>query len=146
MIRSDQGLKTTEERIRECETELTRHHREADAGAQPSSNVDFHLQALETFSLSMKAEANEHRRICAGELPVINSKGDIGCLLIAMRIRKDWSQEQLSDAPGASARQVCRDERNEYFGIAVDRVQRILEACSKFTATATGGNMSGHAS
>ena len=75
----------------------------------------------------MQAEVEEYHRIRAGELPVIHSFSDIGRLLIAIRIWKGWSQKQLADALGVSAAQVCRDERNEYFGIAVDRVQKILD-------------------
>lgn len=38
------------------------------------------------------------------------------------------SQKELADRLGVSEAQVSRDERNEYHGITVERVRRILDA------------------
>jgi transcriptional regulator with XRE-family HTH domain len=49
-------------------------------------------------------------------------------MLIGVRIALGLSQRELAEKLGVHESQVSRDERNEYYGIAVERVSRILEA------------------
>lgn len=44
-----------------------------------------------------------------------------------MRIAFDMSQKEFAEALGVSEAQVSRVETDEYHGITVDKVQRILE-------------------
>ena len=48
--------------------------------------------------------------------------------MICLRIAKDLSQAELANRLGVDPSQVSRDERNEYHGITLERVAKILEA------------------
>ncbi len=52
----------------------------------------------------------------------------IGQLLVALRIAQGITQRELAERLGVHGSQVSRDERNEYHGVTVERVQRILDA------------------
>lgn len=45
-----------------------------------------------------------------------------------MRITRGLTQRKLADLLGVSETMVSRDERNEYHGITVERVNKIIEA------------------
>ena len=47
---------------------------------------------------------------------------------MALRIAQGLSQRELAERLAVHESQVSRDERNEYHGITVDRVERILDA------------------
>lgn len=52
----------------------------------------------------------------------------MGQLLISLRIAQGVSQRELAKRLKVHESQVSRDERNEYFGITLDRAVRILDA------------------
>src|SRR5262245_34676360 len=59
----------------------------------------------------------------------------IGRLLIALRIANGLTQRELARRLGVDESQVSRDERNEYYGITVERAQRILDALGATVVT-----------
>ena len=48
-------------------------------------------------------------------------------MLIAVRIALGLSQRQFAKRLGVHPTQVCRDERNEYHGITIERAAAILD-------------------
>ena len=52
----------------------------------------------------------------------------VGPLLITSRIAQGISQRELARRLGVHESQVSRDERNEYFGITLERAAKILDA------------------
>ncbi len=82
--------------------------------------------------LSFRAQLNEevewYERARRRDFEVSQDIRDIGRTLIALRIANGLSQKELAERLKVSEAQVSRDERNEYHGIGLDRVQRILEA------------------
>ena len=52
----------------------------------------------------------------------------LGHLLIAVRIAQGVSQRELARRLDVHESQVSRDERNEYFGITLERAIKILDA------------------
>ncbi len=51
----------------------------------------------------------------------------LGRMLVALRIALGFTQRELAERLGVHESQVSRDESNEYHGITVDRVSRILD-------------------
>jgi transcriptional regulator with XRE-family HTH domain len=49
-------------------------------------------------------------------------------LLTGLRIAQGVSQRELARRLGVHESQVSRDERNEYFGITVERAVKVLDA------------------
>jgi transcriptional regulator with XRE-family HTH domain len=52
----------------------------------------------------------------------------LGQLLIALRVAQGISQRELARRLGVHESQVSRDERNEYFGITLERAVKVLDA------------------
>jgi DNA-directed RNA polymerase specialized sigma subunit len=86
------------------------------------------MQPMESFRQQLEEEVHVYERMKRGELDVLHSLTSIGRWLIGIRIARGMTQRQLADRLGVGESQVSRDERNEYYGITVERAQRILEA------------------
>jgi transcriptional regulator with XRE-family HTH domain len=52
----------------------------------------------------------------------------LGHLSISVRIAEGISQRELARRLGVHESQVSRDERNEYFGITLERAVKVLDA------------------
>ena len=89
-------------------------------------------QMLEMESISLipqiKDEVKEYENIKAGKFPAYMKKlENIGYLLIALRIHKGWSQSELAKKLNIKPSQVCRNERNEYYGVSMPTVRKMLK-------------------
>jgi len=99
----------------------------AAAGLNPEE-IERAMQPLRSFRAQLEDEIAWYEAVRRGNLPTIHQMSDVGRLLIALRIFKGMSQRDLAERLGVSESVVSRDERNEYHGISVDRVQKILNA------------------
>ena len=63
-----------------------------------------------------------------GEFEELDNLRGVGHLLITSRIAQGISQHELARRLGVHETQVSRDERNEYFGITLERAAKILDA------------------
>lgn len=76
----------------------------------------------------MKDQLKEYESIKKGEIPEYMKKFDnFGLLLIALRIKKGWSQSQLARSMNIKPSQVSRNERNEYHGVSLPTIKKILK-------------------
>ena len=69
-----------------------------------------------------------YERLKRAKFDELRNLEGLGQLLVGLRIATGLTQRQLADRLGVHESQVSRDERNEYFGVTVDRVNHILEA------------------
>jgi ribosome-binding protein aMBF1 (putative translation factor) len=67
-------------------------------------------------------------RLKRGEFEDLENFRGFGHLLISLRIAKGVSQRELTKRLSVHESQVSRDERNEYFGITLERAIKILDA------------------
>jgi len=86
------------------------------------------MQPMESFRQQLEEEVHAYERMKRGVFDVLHSLTGIGRWLIAIRISRGMTQRELAERLGVSEAQVSRDERHEYYGITVERAQRILEA------------------
>ncbi|MFC0852771.1 helix-turn-helix transcriptional regulator [Halalkalibacter oceani] len=70
-----------------------------------------------------------------GEFDPIISLHQLGKTLIAYRIYLGMSQQDLAERLGVSPSQVSRDERNEYYGARLERLQQVMEAMKMVSKT-----------
>ena len=61
-----------------------------------------------------------------GEFDVLRNLDRLGELLIAVRIYLGLTQAELAERLGVDPSVVCRDERNEYHGVTLERAVKIL--------------------
>ena len=83
---------------------------------------------MESFHLQLKEEVESYERLKRGEFEELDNLRGLGHLLIALRIAQGISQRELAKRLHAHESQVSRDERNEYFGITLERAMKILDA------------------
>ncbi len=81
-----------------------------------------------SFRAQLEDEVCWYERIRRRDFGVLENLSALGTTLIALRIANGYSQKELADRMGVSEAQVSRDERNEYHGITVERVQKVLDA------------------
>jgi ribosome-binding protein aMBF1 (putative translation factor) len=86
------------------------------------------LDPIISFHLQLAEEAEGYEKLRRREFSELKNFEGLGRLLVAVRIAMGLSQRDLAAKLGVHESQVSRDERNEYFGITVDRASRIIDA------------------
>ncbi|HXS13902.1 MAG TPA: helix-turn-helix transcriptional regulator, partial [Acidobacteriaceae bacterium] len=76
----------------------------------------------------LKEEVESYERLKRGEFDELENLRGLGHLLISLRIAKGISERDLARRLDVHESQVSRDERNEYFGITLERAIKILDA------------------
>ena len=99
----------------------------ADAGLA-GATLEAAMAPLRSFAAQLRAEVHFYERIVGGDFSLLSDIHSIGRLLIALRIAADLSQAELARRLGCSPSQVSRDERDEYFGATLEKIQRVFDA------------------
>lgn len=86
------------------------------------------LEPLQSFHLQLDEEIESYDRLRRGDLGEMQNLHGIGRTLVALRIALGLTQRELAERLEVHESQVSRDERNEYHGVTVDRVSRLLDA------------------
>ena len=92
--------------------------------------VERALRPVLSFRAQLEEEMEWYEKVRRRDLEIMDNLSAVGTLLIALRIANGLSQKDLAQKLDVCEAQVSRDERNEYHGITVERVQRILDAVS----------------
>lgn len=93
-----------------------------------ASEVKRALDPLRSFHMQLAEEVESYERLKRGDMGELTNLHGVGRMLVALRIAVGFTQRELAERLGVHESQVSRDERNEYHGIAVERVSRILDA------------------
>jgi ribosome-binding protein aMBF1 (putative translation factor) len=86
------------------------------------------LDPLRSFHLQLAEEVESYERLRRGDMGELTNLHGLGRMLVALRIALGFTQRELAERLAVHESQVSRDERNEYHGITVERVSRILDA------------------
>jgi DNA-binding XRE family transcriptional regulator len=98
-------------------------------------HIELAIQPYISFHEQLKEEVDYYERIKRGEFDTVINLRTIGKTLIAYRIYIGMSQNELSEKLGVSPSQVSRDERNEYYGATLERIQEVMEAMNMISIT-----------
>lgn len=128
MIRSEKEYGEAVERLRLDEEVLALQKEKLEGLGLSEEEVGRALEPMLSFRAQLEEEVEWYERVRRRDFGIIRDLSAVGTLLIAMRIANGLSQKELAERLGVSEAQVSRDERNEYHGITVDRVQRVLDA------------------
>jgi ribosome-binding protein aMBF1 (putative translation factor) len=128
MIRSEAEYQEAIQRL-DGERQRLAEHRErlAEAGLA-ADEIKRVIDPMESFHLQLTEEVESYERLKRREFDELDNLRGLGQLLIAARIAQGLSQRELARRLGVHESQVSRDERNDYFGITLDRANRILDA------------------
>jgi DNA-binding XRE family transcriptional regulator len=126
MIRTDQEYKITQQRLEESSRAMDIERDDMIREGYTPEEIQRGMAPMMSFHLAMLEELQLYERTIAGNMPDGVEFDNLGRLLISLRIKNGWTQKQLAAKLGVAPAQVCRDEKNEYFGISIERAKRIL--------------------
>lgn len=130
MIRSETEYQEAVRRLDEEKKRLADHEvrlKEMNLGADEVKRA---LDPLRSFHLQLAEEVESYERLKRGDVGELTNLHRLGGMLVALRIALGLTQRELAERLGVHESQVSRDERNEYHGVTVERVTRILDALS----------------
>ncbi|HEX4152151.1 MAG TPA: helix-turn-helix transcriptional regulator [Steroidobacteraceae bacterium] len=128
MIRNEAEYQEASKRLVEELRRLDEHRSRLVKTGLGEIEIQRVLDPLESFHLQLKEEVEAYERLKRGEFEELENLRGLGYLLIASRIAQGISQRDLARRLGVHETQVSRDERNEYFGITLERAAKILDA------------------
>lgn len=128
MIRSEAEYREATKRLVEDRLFIKAQRETLEAEGFTPEEVARGMEPTLSFHEQLKEEVAFYERVKRLDFDAITSLNQIGRMLIAFRIGLDLSQRDLAKRLGVSEAVVSRDERNEYHGIGLERVQRILDA------------------
>lgn len=128
MIRNETEYKEAVARLAEERKRLSEHRARLKETGLTEEEIKRVIDPMESFHLQLKEEVDSYERLKRGEFEDIENLRGLGHLLISLRIAQGISQRELAKRLDVHESQVSRDERNEYFGITLERAVKILEA------------------
>jgi DNA-directed RNA polymerase specialized sigma subunit len=128
MIRNETEYQEAVRRLGEEAKRLTDHEARLKEMKLAPDEVKRVLDPLRSFHLQLAEEVESYERLKRGDMGELTNLHGIGRMLVALRIALGFTQREIAERLGVHESQVSRDERNEYHGITVERVSRILDA------------------
>ncbi len=128
MIRSESEYKEAVQRLAEEKKRLTEHRARLKEAGLSKEEIKRVIDPMESFHLQLREEVESYERLKRQEFDELDNLLGLGHLLIALRIAQGISQRELARRLGVHESQVSRDERNEYFGVTLERAGKVLDA------------------
>jgi ribosome-binding protein aMBF1 (putative translation factor) len=128
MIRNETEYQEASERLTQERQRLAEHKARLKAAGLAEDEIKRVIDPFESFHLQLKEEVESYEKLKRGEFGELDNLRGLGHLLISIRIAQGLSQRDLAKRLNVHESQVSRDERNEYFGITLERAIRLLDA------------------
>jgi ribosome-binding protein aMBF1 (putative translation factor) len=127
MIRNETEYQEASARLAEERNRLADHRSRLGEAGLREEEIKRVIDPMESFHLQLQEEVESYERLKRGEFEDLDNLRGFGQLLISLRIAQGISQRELAKRLGVHESQVSRDERNEYYGITLERAIRILD-------------------
>jgi ribosome-binding protein aMBF1 (putative translation factor) len=128
MIRNEAEYQQASARLAQKRKRLAEHRARLTQTGLAEDEIQRVIDPMESFHLQLEAEVESYEKLKRGEFEEVENLHGLGRLLIALRIAQGISQRELARRINVHESQVSRDERNEYFGITLERAIKILDA------------------
>jgi ribosome-binding protein aMBF1 (putative translation factor) len=128
MIRNETEYQEASTRLTDERTRLVEHRARLKEAGLSDEEIKRVIDPMESFHLQLQEEVESYQRLKRAEFDDLENLRGFGHLLISLRIAKGISQRELAKRLNVHESQVSRDERNEYFGITLERAIKILDA------------------
>jgi ribosome-binding protein aMBF1 (putative translation factor) len=128
MIRNETEYQEASARLADERNRLTEHRARLKETGLSDEEIKRVIDPMESFHLQLKEEVESYERLKRGEFEELENLRGLGHLLISIRIAQGMSQRELARRLDVHESQVSRDERNEYFGITLERAIKVLDA------------------
>jgi len=128
MIRNETEYQEALKRLQEDQIILAAQEKKLKKAGVSGQILKFALAPTQTFHQQLIEEVQAYEKLKRGEIGDFYNLEGIGRTLIALRIARGLTQKDLAEKLDVHETQVSRDERNEYRGITVERVTKILNS------------------
>jgi ribosome-binding protein aMBF1 (putative translation factor) len=128
MIRNETEYQEASARVTDERNRLADHRARLKEAGLSDEEIKRVVDPIESFHLQLKEEVESYERLKRGEFEELDNLHGLGRLLISLRIAQGVSQRELAKRLDVHESQVSRDERNEYYGITLERAVKILDA------------------
>src|ERR1700732_3235332 len=128
MIRNEAEYQEASARLADERQRLADHRVRLKEAGLTEEEIKRVIDPMESFHLQLQEEVESYERLKRGEFEELENLRGLGHLLISLRIAQGISQRELAKRLDVHESQVSRDERNEYFGITLERAVKILDA------------------
>lgn len=128
MIKTDAAYNAAVRRLKDDRVHLDAKRDALSAEGLTAEQIERVLEPEMSFHLQLREEVEWYESVRRGDFQAVTSLQDIGRLLIALRIASGLSQRELAARLNVDESLVSRDERNEYYGISMQRAQQIIDA------------------
>lgn len=135
MIKTETAYKSALDKLKQDKVYIENQKKMFEDMGLSEEQVRKALQPSISFHEQLKEEVVYYERIIRGEFDTIINLHQIGKTLIAYRIYLGLSQQELAERLKVSPTQVSRDERNEYYGATIERIQHVMEAMGMVAKT-----------
>ncbi|MGC2405203.1 MAG: helix-turn-helix domain-containing protein [Candidatus Cybelea sp.] len=127
MIKTDAAYNTAIRRLRDDRAHLEEKRRALSLEGLTPDQIERVSEPEISFYLQLREEVEWYESVRRGDFQAVTSLQDFGRLLIALRIASGLSQRELAARLNVNESLVSRDERNEYYGITMQRAQEIID-------------------
>jgi ribosome-binding protein aMBF1 (putative translation factor) len=128
MIRNEAEYQEAMARLADEQQRLADHRARLKQTGLSDDEIKRVIDPIESFHLQFKEEVESYERLKRGEFEELDNLRGFGHLIISLRIAQGISQRELARRLDVHESQVSRDERNEYFGITLERAIKVLDA------------------
>ncbi|HEY1079017.1 MAG TPA: helix-turn-helix transcriptional regulator [Bdellovibrio sp.] len=108
--------------------ELDVHAKNMKKAGLSRAQIKLALDPMSSFALQLQEEVEAYEKLKKGQFEPLENLNGIGRTLIALRIFKSLKQKELAEKLQVTEAQVSRDERNEYHGASIEKIQKVLDA------------------
>jgi DNA-directed RNA polymerase specialized sigma subunit len=127
MIKTEKEYQEAKTRLEQEYKTLEDHEKKMKAAGLNADQIKLAIDPLVSFTLQLREEVAEYEKLKRGQFDTFVNLSGLGRTLIALRIYKGMSQKDLAEKLKVSEPQVSRDERNEYHGASIEKIQKVLD-------------------
>ena len=119
-----EAKKRLEEEFRSIESQKIK----MEQAEMSEEHISLALDPLASFAFQLQEEVEGYEKIKRGQFDILENLDGVGNMLVAIRIAKGVKQKELAAKLGVKETQISRDERNEYHGASIEKIQNVLKA------------------
>jgi DNA-directed RNA polymerase specialized sigma subunit len=128
MIKTEAEYAEAKKRLEKEFQEIESHQLKMKKAGLNVQQIKLAIDPLATFAFQLQEEVEEYEKLKRGQFEPLENLNGIGHMLVALRIYKGVKQKELAEKLGIKESQVSRDERNEYHGASIEKIQKVLDA------------------
>lgn len=128
MIKTEKEYQEAKMRLEQEFKGLEDHKIKMKSAGMNEAQIKLAIDPLLSFTLQLKEEVEEYEKLKRGQFDKFVNLHGLGRTLVALRIFKGMSQKDLAEKLDVSEPQVSRDEKNEYHGASIEKIQKVLSA------------------